>query len=141
MATHDEEAELKQTIQQAHKRLFALKKAECLKQNADVVGKCFRFRNSYSCPKTSADYWWLYIQVVAIDDDGDLVYWSFEQDQFDRVSIVPNHTFPNISDSDSYEEISAEYFWSRWCSILEELCTFHKKYSEYGGEYGTDSQD
>jgi hypothetical protein len=25
-----------------------------------LVGKCFRYQNSYSCPKTPKDYWWMY---------------------------------------------------------------------------------
>lgn len=34
-----------------------------------LIGKCFKYRNSYSCPKNSSDYWWRYTKIVEINKD------------------------------------------------------------------------
>lgn len=31
-----------------------------------LLGKCYKYRNSYSCPESEKDYWWVYKQVVDI---------------------------------------------------------------------------
>lgn len=39
-------------------------------ENEQYVGKCYCYRNSYSCPRNAKDYWSLYQRVMALDDDG-----------------------------------------------------------------------
>jgi len=31
-----------------------------------LVGRCFRYKNSYSCPEKPSDYWWLYKRVLGV---------------------------------------------------------------------------
>lgn len=33
------------------------------------VGKCFKYRNSYSCPQQESDYWWLWVKVIGVKDE------------------------------------------------------------------------
>lgn len=30
------------------------------------IGKCFKYRNSYSCPQSEEDYWFVYHQIVDV---------------------------------------------------------------------------
>jgi hypothetical protein len=39
-------------------------------ENKGLVGKCYRYKNCYSCPESEADYWWLYVKVLEIAPDG-----------------------------------------------------------------------
>ena len=32
-----------------------------------LIGKCFKYKNSYSCPDTENDYWYIYTKVTSIE--------------------------------------------------------------------------
>lgn len=34
-----------------------------------LIGKCFKFKNSYSCPVKKSDYWYAYSKIVSIRPD------------------------------------------------------------------------
>ncbi len=38
------------------------------KKNQKLVGKCFKSRNSYSCPEADEDYWWIYGKIISIEE-------------------------------------------------------------------------
>lgn len=42
-------------------------KLEGLPQLKKLIGHCYKYRSSYSCPEKQSDYWWLYIQVLKIE--------------------------------------------------------------------------
>ena len=46
-----------------------------------LIGKCFHFRNSYSCPDGDADRWWLYMRVLGVKGM-ELECESFEPDRY-----------------------------------------------------------
>lgn len=52
--------QLERTIQAARNELWKRQAVEQERFAKKLVGKCYRYRNSYSCPQTEADYWWLY---------------------------------------------------------------------------------
>ncbi len=56
--------------------------------NERLVGKCFVYRNCYSCPKTDADYWWLYIRIIRLDEDGDLYATEFQIDAHGSLALA-----------------------------------------------------
>lgn len=120
-----ETEQLRHTIQRAHERLREIEDAEREDRNATLVGKYFRFRNSYSCPDTADDYWWLYLHITGISENGWLEYWSFEQDSLGKTIIYSNQSMSRVTSD--YQKISASHFWSRWCDILEYLCAYHQR--------------
>jgi len=48
------------------------KRAQDIRQfeNESLVGRSFKYRNSYSCPQEEKDYWMLYQRVLSLDHDG-----------------------------------------------------------------------
>ncbi len=76
-------------------------------ENTAYVGKCFRYRNSYSCPESEADYWWLYAMVTGLSDSGQPVGISFQTDKNGDIEFKSKLWFTG---SAGYEEISGEAF-------------------------------
>ena len=50
------------------------------------IDKCFRYKNSYSCPEKPEDYWWVYSRVMGLDETA-LIVDSFQQDSFGKITI------------------------------------------------------
>ena len=73
-----------------------------------LVGRCFKYQNNYSCPETEADYWWMYLKVVAADG-GNLKTLRFEADKDGRITIEPDGLYM-VNTIERYEEISATEF-------------------------------
>jgi hypothetical protein len=71
---------------EAREELRAIEDAEKTKANASLIGKCFKYRNSYSCPESDADYWWLYSKVVSVDGEWAQVL-RFQTDRNGRVEF------------------------------------------------------
>lgn len=61
------------------------------------VGKCYKYKNCYSCPQEEKDYWWLYIRVKEVKD-GCLVCQTFQKDSYGKIIIYLEDTLNNISD-------------------------------------------
>jgi hypothetical protein len=51
-----------------------------------LLGKCFKYKNCYSCPQTAKDYWWMYARVVKVGDYGHLQMATFQVDSNGDVS-------------------------------------------------------
>jgi hypothetical protein len=54
-----------------------------------LIGKCFKYRNCYSCPEKESDYWWLYVRVLSVDTDGYASGVSFQHDSRGHLEIKP----------------------------------------------------
>lgn len=50
------------------------------KELSALVGRCYRYRNSYSCPQSDDDCWWLYTRVIGVED-GALKAFRFQDDK------------------------------------------------------------
>jgi hypothetical protein len=50
-------------------------------------GKYFKYKNSYSCPETEKDYWYLYVHVVAVDSDLFCKANTFQMDKYGEITI------------------------------------------------------
>lgn len=48
----------------ARRELHDIEEAEAEEKNASLVGRCFRYRNSYSAPSKG---WWLYAEVIGVE--------------------------------------------------------------------------
>jgi hypothetical protein len=77
--------------------LDRLDRAERDAENKALIGKCFRYRNSYSLPKTERDYWWTYRKVTALGAHGRLRYFEFQTDKNGAITIEPTGSFGTVS--------------------------------------------
>lgn len=106
-------AELKDIIKKARDELSDIETAEQAQANQHLVGKCFKYRNSYSCPKPD-EYWWLYSIVTGLDE-GELIVWSFQDDRRGRIEITTDLIGPTIGMN--YIEIPPSEFWRAWALL------------------------
>lgn len=51
-----------------------------------LVGKCFKYRNSYSCPEKPSDYWWMWAKVAG-EESGGIALVSSERDKNGDIRI------------------------------------------------------
>lgn len=110
----------KDQVEAAHAVLMAAREAEDVRRaEADrkYVGKCFRYRNSYS----AGNGWWLYCIVTHMDEHRTLRGWKFQKDNDGRVSIETGHPFMGLSPNSGYAEIPAADFWREAATLCSEL--------------------
>ncbi len=76
--------ELEAIVTKARNEIWEMERKERYAETAAHVGRCFRYRNSYS----GSDGWWLYSRVVGIDkDDGEPQTFTFQQCSDGRIEI------------------------------------------------------
>lgn len=73
------------------------------------VGKCYKYRNCYSCPQYDADYWWLYIKVIGVDD-GAYVILECERAGYRRAKIAERAVGADFTAGSRYIPITPEEF-------------------------------
>jgi hypothetical protein len=111
--------ELLKIIKTARQELDEIETRERVQENKRLVGKYAKYRNCYSCPKPD-EYWWMYLAVTGITEDGTLRGWSFQTDINGKVEV---ETRPYITLS-GYEEISAKEFYAAYGEMMEKLSVF-----------------
>lgn len=72
-----------------------------------LIGKCFKYKNNYSCPEKPSDYWFLYVRIDSLSKDGDLFSTQFQTDMYGKFLFEKREYFQF---SDSYIEISGSLF-------------------------------
>lgn len=90
-------------------------------RNAELLGKCFAYRNSYSCPQDESDYWTHYTKITDISDSGRLSGISFQRDKDGKIEFEPRNW---ISESTLQREISTQEFdatFVRFVNLAREL--------------------
>jgi hypothetical protein len=92
-----------------------LKKEKVLKE---FVGKHYKYKNSYSCPESETDYWWLYVRVKEIKDYH-LVCQTFQKDKYGKIMIDLNSEMHSIDNN--YILCSKEEFDSSFERIMIEI--------------------
>ena len=71
-------------------QIHILERKAFIKDTKFKIGRCFKFKNSYSCPETEVDYWWVYKRVLGHHEHANaFISFSFETD------IQGNHTTNN----------------------------------------------
>ena len=108
---------LLQKIAELRQELYDIKDGEFLRENCGKIGKHYKYRSSYSCPKTLEDYWWVYSKVVGMNKDGLLDGWSFEKDSGGRI-IIETIAHMRVSD---HTEITEKEFAAAWSKLRNEL--------------------
>lgn len=110
--------ELKSVVEKARAELREIEEAENMKASKALVGKFFKYRNSYSCPKPD-EYWWLYTAVIGVTDEGNPRAWNFQKDIYGKVEVEEDMFRPSLSAG--YTEISEQEFWKAYDGIMFEL--------------------
>ncbi|RHH20501.1 hypothetical protein [Bacteroides eggerthii] len=72
---------------------------------ASLIGKCFKRRDSYSCPKKPSDYWFSYSKIISITPN-DIYMGGMKNDKVLSSCIVV--TFQ--TDKDGVFKISPHYY-------------------------------
>lgn len=96
-----------------------------------LVGKCFKFKNSYSLPEKPSDYWYMYSKIVSITPDD--IYMAgtpnnkvlarctavtFQTDKYGSININPHHyTYVHCLG----EEIDIHEFNKEFDKVLEKI--------------------
>jgi hypothetical protein len=110
---------LKRRLDALQKRVWAAELRERAQHAIPLIGKCFRYRNSYSCPKDDSERWWLYRRVLRMSASGRLLVFQFQTDHCGQITIEPGST---VIDHESIgERISLRQFEHAWMVLLTKL--------------------
>ena len=112
--------QLQTIIRKAQDELYRREEARRLKENAGMIGKCFRYRNS-----SSNASWWLYGMVTELNKHGKIVMWDFEQfdgysDGDECIRIRLEHRKNGMTD---WEEISRKDFDAVWLKLISHVAS------------------
>ena len=130
---------LKTRCNELRTRIHELDDQRRYTENKPYVGKFFRFRNSYSCPQTDADYWYVYYRVDSISAPrGQLCGVRFQTDTDGKAEIV--HSTP-LSLSLLFDEIDADAFYTALEDVQKIVMAIHRPLQIqpmlYGGQHGS----
>lgn len=97
---------LQKQFAEARNQLDAIERKEAFKHNKQYVGRFFKYRNNYGsgCPG-----WWLYVAVVGIDRNAQLIALQFQRTSKGIFELRPRRDFFHISEG--YKEITQEEFF------------------------------
>ena len=116
----EEEKRLQKIVQDgaaANLKLRAVEAAREREVSREFVGKCFKYRNCYSCPETEADYWWLYAVVTHVGEVVGRVF-EFQRDSRGEIKIDLDYAwYP----SDSWIEIEIGELDDAWGLLTQQL--------------------
>lgn len=88
-------------------------RAEQERERKKLIGKCFKYRNSYSMPQKDSDYWPIYVKVVGADGYRCRAF-TFQTDKDGKIKIEPQDYF---SARDGYKPITAAEFNREWKAL------------------------
>lgn len=106
----------------ANSALYAAKEREAHKRNLALIGKSFRYRNSYSCPEKPSDYFWLYLRVMSVEGLT-INCLTFQTDNRGRVEIDTRHQKYSGGLSDGYRPITKGQFDRAWRALQKRITT------------------
>ena len=90
------------------------------RKNAKLVGRCFKYRNCYSCPEKESDYWWLYRKITRVED-GSLRAFEFQIDSRGEFEVRPDK-FVGLGDNGSgWTEIRGDEFSAAWEDFMTNI--------------------
>ena len=106
------EQELREEIIKLRRELDEIEQAEAEKKNCHLVGKCYRYKNSYG----GGSWWWRYRRVTTVNGN-DILCFVFEK--------KPNAFEVRVDDwlgaLRNNQEISEDEFRQAWREFLVEL--------------------
>ncbi len=112
--------ELREQIGKLREEEYEIEKAERIKQNKGLVGKCFKYLNSYG----SSEKWWLYTKVLRLDDEGYPVAWRFQIDCHGQIEISPPEERSYVYPGNGYQPITVAEFGKQWRATIAAVAKF-----------------
>jgi hypothetical protein len=103
------------------KELQSIEAAEQLAKDQKLVGKCFKYSNSYG----SGERWWLYAKVLRIEPDElghDVIVWKFEKTSDGKHQVDLNERYGLFGGS--WLPITEDEFGIAWHDFIAELNEF-----------------
>lgn len=108
--------ELEGAIRVLRGELGAIEDAEHEAHKLALVGKCFKYRNCYSCPEKPSDYWWVYRIVLAPNSVLD-----FQIDKDGKLTVEPNgYYYPTMT---GWKEITRAELNTAWAGVVGRIST------------------
>ena len=107
---------LERVIASARKELNDIEDAERAREMVGMVGRCFKYRNCYSCPQSEADKWWAY-QIVKEVAGSSAKALYFEVDKDGKVSIEHGRYFS----SSGWQPISRAELNKAWRNTMRRV--------------------
>lgn len=103
-----------QAVVNAHREA---ERAEKIKAARALIGRCFKYRNSYGVGGPH-EKWWLYAIATGVDALGTVVALSFQRTSNDTIEIENK---ARIFIGSGYEEIRPAEFWKAAAQIRKEV--------------------
>lgn len=114
--------ELQRQLKALHEELNTITDAENDERDATFVGRCFKVKNNYSCPKTEKDYWWLYLKVLRADTG--LYCLRFQIDCNGDIRIEPG-AYMTANALEGYTAIKPAEFEKAWAKCVDTVSKAH----------------
>ncbi len=111
------EDEIQLILEKARNELYEIEAKKKFERNAPFVGRCFKFRNSYSTTDEN-EKWWLYEKILGLDNTRDFITFKFETDINGKITIEPTDCGYIY---DRHIEISQEEFDDAWKNLVEKI--------------------
>ena len=105
--------QLLDSLRSARDELDDLDRKETAKTYVALVGRCYKFRNCFSCPKDDGDYWYIYKQCLRIEDEKP-IFLCFENDKNGKISIYFDSRHAEYS---GWAEVDLKDFWAEWLKM------------------------
>lgn len=115
-------AELESAARAANAALSRAQAKQRAEENGALVGRFYKYHNSYSCPEKPSDRWWLYIRVESVDGYC-IKCLKFETDKYGKVEIEPRHNL-SFRLGDGYQEITAAEFNKAWRATKKKIAAW-----------------
>ena len=112
--------ELKDQAQKILADIWEIEREERRAAAFPRVGQCFKYRTSFSCPQSAADYWSIYAWITGVDENGDNTSFRFQTDVNGKIEIERAKHFP----TDNWVQISQEEFKTAWRALVGEIHSF-----------------
>ena len=114
--------QIREAIAPLREELRAVEAAEARKQGEAMVGRCFKYHNSYSGP---GERWWLYVNVTKVDGDGHLNAFAFQTDIRGKSEIETQHYVSacSLGEGSGYLPIKASEFNAAWRRLSQKIAT------------------
>ena len=119
----DEKEELKKKINTLRDHLWKIEAAERKKENDELVGKYFRYRNSYSAPSKK---WWIYHKVIKSSDSYTVTAFSFEINPYNGASVEMKEIVVGVlgqacTEETFYDAWHKTVSWINQCAVNAEV--------------------
>lgn len=103
--------ELREQIRELQEELYPLEIKEKQTSNAALVGRCFKYNNSYG----GGDRWWKYARVIDAGDHWPVAI-AFQHTTRDSIEIEVNKCFMRL---DGWQEIPEAEYRAAWQALMQ----------------------